>query len=413
MSIFRIVVVLAVCLFGAYSSFSETKRLGDYVVWLKTTKPEAIYKVGDKAEFEIKIFKDANKNVVEFSGIMPNPTAAKVKEGIKLVKENNVDFILAVGGGSTIDSSKAIAAGVCCKEDIWAYYLNENKQIEGALPVGVVLTIPAAGSESSDSSVITNEEENYKRYIGSEYLTPKFALMNPEVTFSMPANQIANGGSDIVAHLMERYFTTVKHVDFTDRLIEGAIRTILYHGPMALAHPTDYDIRAEIMWTGTVAHNNLLNMGRIGDWASHDIEHELSAQYDIAHGAGLSIVFPAWMKYVYKTDSDKFVQFAVRVFDVSLAFDDKEQIVFEMIDRLESWYRKKMGLPTRLSDVGIGARLLSAALSGAFLNVMINARDMQDRKQAELLLSRGEAWLAQGEEIAHKVYEAVRRELQS
>ena len=223
---------------------------------------------------------------VELGGVQPNPRLSLVRKGIELCKEHNVDFILAVGGGSTIDSSKAIAAGVCCKEDIWEYYLNENKQIEGALPVGVVLTIPAAGSESSDSSVITNEEENYKRYIGSEYLTPKFALMNPEVTFSMPANQIANGCSDIVAHLMERYFTTVKHVDFTDRLIEGAIRTILYHGPMALAHPTDYDIRAEIMWTGTVAHNNLLNMGRIGDWASHDIEHELSAQYDIAHGAG-------------------------------------------------------------------------------------------------------------------------------
>lgn len=182
---------------------------------------------------------------------------------------------------------------------------------------------------------------------------PEFAFMNPEVTFTMPPHQIANGCSDIVAHLMERYFTRVKHVDFTDRLIEGAIRTILYHGPMALENPTDYDVRAEIMWAGTVAHNNLLNTGRIGDWASHDIEHELSAQYDIAHGAGLSIVFPAWMKYVYKTDIDKFVQFAVRVFDVSLAFDDPEKIVFEMIARLESWYRK-MGLPTRLSDVGIG-----------------------------------------------------------
>ena len=240
-----------------------------------------------------------------------------------------------------------------CKDDIWDYYLYDDKPIEGALPVGVVLTIPAAGSESSDSSVITNEDGNYKRYIGGECLIPKFAFMNPEVTFTMPPHQIANGCSDIVAHLMERYFTRVKHVDFTDRLIEGAIRTILYHGPMALENPTDYDVRAEIMWTGTVAHNNLLNTGRIGDWASHDIEHELSAQYDIAHGAGLSIVFPAWMKYVYKTDIDKFVQFAVRVFDVSLAFDDPEKIVFEMIARLESWYRK-MGLPTRLSDVGIG-----------------------------------------------------------
>ena len=228
--------------------------------------------------------------VAELGGVQPNPRLSLVRKGVEICRENRIDFILAVGGGSTIDSSKAIAAAMRCKD---------------------------------------------------------------EVTFTMPPHQIANGCSDIVAHLMERYFTRVKHVDFTDRLIEGAIRTILYHGPMALENPTDYDVRAEIMWAGTVAHNNLLNTGRIGDWASHDIEHELSAQYDIAHGAGLSIVFPAWMKYVYKTDIDKFVQFAVRVFDVSLAFDDPEKIVFEMIARLESWYRK-MGLPTRLSDVGIG-----------------------------------------------------------
>lgn len=291
--------------------------------------------------------------VAELGGVQPNPRLSLVRKGVEICRENRIDFILAVGGGSTIDSSKAIAAAMRCKDDIWDYYLYDDKPIEEALPVGVVLTIPAAGSESSDSSVITNEDGNYKRYIGGECLIPKFAFMNPEVTFTMPPHQIANGCSDIVAHLMERYFTRVKHVDFTDRLIEGAIRTILYHGPMALENPTDYDVRAEIMWTGTVAHNNLLNTGRIGDWASHDIEHELSAQYDIAHGAGLSIVFPAWMKYVYKTDIDKFVQFAVRVFDVSLAFDDPEKIVFEMIARLESWYRK-MGLPTRLSDVGIG-----------------------------------------------------------
>ena len=210
--------------------------------------------------------------VAELGGVQPNPRLSLVRKGVEICRENRIDFILAVGGGSTIDSSKAIAAAMRCKDDIWDYYLYDDKPIEGALPVGVVLTIPAAGSESSDSSVITNEDGNYKRYIGGECLIPKFAFMNPEVTFTMPPHQIANGCSDIVAHLMERYFTRVKHVDFTDRLIEGAIRTILYHGPMALENPTDYDVRAEIMWAGTVAHNNLLNTGRIGDWASHDIE---------------------------------------------------------------------------------------------------------------------------------------------
>ena len=288
---------------------------------------------------------------VELGGVVPNPRLSKVREGMELCRREGVDFLLAVGGGSVIDSAKAIALGLAYEGDVWDLFSGQPAQ--DCLPVGTVLTIAAAGSEMSNSCVITNEDGNYKRYIGGECLIPKFAFMNPEVTFTMPPHQIANGCSDIVAHLMERYFTRVKHVDFTDRLIEGAIRTILYHGPMALENPTDYDVRAEIMWAGTVAHNNLLNTGRIGDWASHDIEHELSAQYDIAHGAGLSIVFPAWMKYVYKTDIDKFVQFAVRVFDVSLAFDDPEKIVFEMIARLESWYRK-MGLPTRLSDVGIG-----------------------------------------------------------
>lgn len=301
----------------------------------------------------MKSLRDAGLFVAELGGVQPNPRLSLVRRGIEICTEHDIDFILAVGGGSTIDSSKAIAAAMRNPDDIWEYYLRDDKPLQGALPVGVVLTIPAAGSESSDSSVITNEEGNYKRYIGGECLIPKFAFMDPEVTFSMPAAQIANGCSDIVAHLMERYFTRVKHVDFTDRLIEASIKTILYYGPMALATPTDYDVRAEIMWTGTVAHNNLLNTGRIGDWGSHDIEHELSAQYDIAHGAGLSIIFPAWMKYVYDTDIDKFVQFAVRVFDVELAFDDKEKIVFEMIRRLEAWY-EKMGLPTRLRDVGIG-----------------------------------------------------------
>ncbi|MCC8018482.1 MAG: iron-containing alcohol dehydrogenase [Rikenellaceae bacterium] len=290
----------------------------------------------------------------ELGGVKPNPRLSLVRAGIALCREQSIDFILAVGGGSTIDSAKAIAAGVVCKRDIWDYYMDGSLTPAGALPLGVVLTIPAAGSESSDSSVITNEEGNYKRYIGSEYLVPRFAILDPEVTFTMPPAQIANGCSDILAHLMERYFTRTPHVDFTDRLLEASMRTVLENGPLAIKNPCDYNVRAEIMWLGTIAHNNLLGTGRIGDWASHDIEHELSAMYDIAHGAGLAIVFPAWMKYVNKAHRDKFVQLALRVFSVSLPLDDADALVAEMIERLEGWYRR-MGLPVRLHEAGVGS----------------------------------------------------------
>ena len=297
---------------------------------------------------------EAGISFVELGGAQPNPRLSLVRKGIELCKENDIDFILAVGGGSTIDSAKGIAAAMKNEKDIWEYYMNDPSGIKDALPIGVILTIPAAGSETSDSSVITNEDGDYKRAISGECLTPKFAIMNPELTFTLPPYQTACGASDIFAHLMERYFTQVKNVDFTDRLIEASMKTILINAPMALKEPENYDIRAEIMWVGTVAHNNLLNTGRKGDWGSHNIEHEISGIYDLAHGAGLSIVFPAWIRYVYKENIDKFVQFAVRVFDVQLAFDDKDRIVEEMLVRMEDWY-KKMGLPTRLSHVNIGS----------------------------------------------------------
>lgn len=301
----------------------------------------------------IKALKAENLEYIELGGVQPNPRLSLVRKGIDLCRQNGVDFILAVGGGSTIDSAKAIACGVLTEEDIWNFYMDGRKKITKALPIGVILTIPAAGSESSDSSVVTNDEDGMKRYAATEAMFPKFSILNPEITFTMPKYQIACGASDILCHLIERYFTQVDHVDFTDRLIEANMRTILFYAPKALKDPSDYNVRAEIMWAGTVAHNGLLNTGRIGDWGSHDMEHELSGMYDIAHGAGLSIVVPAWMKYVYKEGIDRFVQFAVRVMDVDLAFNDREAIVLEGIARLESWYRS-LELPVRLGDAGIG-----------------------------------------------------------
>ncbi len=303
----------------------------------------------------IASLKEANIEVVELSGVVPNPRLSLVREGIKICKDENIDFILAVGGGSVIDSAKAIAFGALLTGgDVWDdYYMKGDCEVTKALKVGVILTIPAAGSESSTGTVITNEKNNLKRAINSEAVIPTFAIMDPETNYSLPDYQTACGASDILSHLQERYFTNEIHNDLSDRLLESAMRNIISYAPLALKNPTDYRYRSELMWTGTIAHNNLLDRGRVGDWASHDIEHELSGMYDIAHGAGLSIVFPAWMRYVYTHNIDRFVQYAVRVWDIALTFDDKDTIVESAIDRLEAFYRS-IGLPVHLGDAGIG-----------------------------------------------------------
>ncbi len=299
--------------------------------------------------------KEAGIEYIELSGVVPNPRLSLVREGIALCKKEKIDFILAVGGGSVIDSAKAIAFGTLLTDkDVWDdFYMEQGSEVTKALGVGVVLTIPAAGSESSTGSVITNETNNLKRAVNSEALIPLFAIMDPETNYSLPDYQSACGASDILAHLQERYFTSATHNDLSDRLLENAMRNIISYAPLALKHPTDYRYRSELMWTGTIAHNNLLDRGRVGDWASHDIEHELSGIYDIAHGAGLSIIFPAWMRYVYHENIDRFVQYAIRVWDVSITFDDKDAIVETAIDRLEAFYRS-LGLPVHLGDAGIG-----------------------------------------------------------
>lgn len=292
-----------------------------------------------------------NINFIELSGIKPNPRLSLVREGIKLCRENDIKFVLAVGGGSAADTAKAIAVGVPYDGDVWDF--NEGKAVvKEALPIGVVLTIPATGTEASDSAVITNEEGWYKKGLHSEFIRPQFSILNPVLTYTLPHYQTASGAADIMAHIMERYFTNVDHVDLTDRLCEAALKTIINNVQIALEEPENYDARAEIMWTGTIAHNDLLSTGRIGDWASHKIEHELSAIYDIAHGAGLSIIFPAWMKYVYKNNINKFVQFAVRVWNVELSYESSEAIALEGIRRMTEFF-KKIGLPVTLEEASI------------------------------------------------------------
>jgi alcohol dehydrogenase len=296
--------------------------------------------------------KAAGVEWIELGGVKPNPRLSLVHEGVRLCKEHKLGLVLAVGGGSVIDSAKAIAMGAVIDHDVWDFYLGRGAPT-AALPVGAVLTIPAAGSESSTGTVITKEEGALKRAVNSELIYPRFSVLNPELCFSLPPFQVACGAMDIMAHLMERYFTNVPHVAFTDRLIEATMKTIIAQAPKIKANPKDYDAWAEFMWAGTLAHNNLLNTGRIGDWASHDIEHEISGIYDVAHGAGLAVVFPAWMRHVLKHDLDRFAQWAVRVWNVELDIFDREATAREGIARMEAFYQS-FGLATTLGGLGVG-----------------------------------------------------------
>ena len=295
--------------------------------------------------------KDAGVEFVELPGAQPNPRLSLVRKGIDLCRKEHITFILAVGGGSAIDSAKAIAVGVPYQGDVWDFF-DKKAVIAEALPLGVVLTIPAAGSEASPASVVTNEEGWYKRDIGTELIRPKFAILNPEFTLSLTLEQTMVGIADITAHLIERYFTQVDHVDFTDRMIEATLKTVIRNARILWRDPNNYDARAEILWAGTVAHNDLLSTGRIGDWASHAIEHELSGIYDVAHGAGLTTVIPAWMTYVYKENMQKFVQFGYRVFDIEPEYEFPEDAAKEAIARLKGFYHG-VGLPVNLKKLGV------------------------------------------------------------
>lgn len=290
--------------------------------------------------------------IFELGGVQPNPRVSLVREGISLCREYHIDFILAVGGGSVIDSAKAIAAGVKYEGDVWDFFTGKSA-VTDCLPLGVVLTIPAAGSETSNGTVITAEDGWYKRATGHPSMRPKFAILNPELTYTLPAYQTACGITDMMAHILERYFTNEKNVELTDRLCEATLKTIINNAHTVLDEPENYDARAEIMWAGTVAHNDWLSTGRVGDWGSHDIEHEISGIYDIAHGAGLAIVFPAWMTYVYKHDLNRFAQFAHRVWDVEIDLNHLEKTALKGIEKTKQFFHS-IGMPVSLRQVDIG-----------------------------------------------------------
>ena len=286
---------------------------------------------------------------VELGGVKPNPRSGLVYEGIELCRKENVDFVLAVGGGSTIDSAKAIAAGTVYEGDFWDFYM--GKPVTKALPVGTILTIAAAGSEGSPDSVITKEEGMLKRGASGEAYRPVFSILNPALTQTLPAYQTACGITDIMAHLFERYFTNTRDVEVTDRVIEGLLMTMIHEAPKVIADPNDYQARANIMWAGMIAHNNCCGVGRDQDWASHALEHELSALYDCAHGAGLAVVFPAWMEYTMHHDVMRFAQAASRVWGCPMDFQNPEVTAKAGILAFRN-FLKSIGMPQSITKFG-------------------------------------------------------------
>lgn len=308
----------------------------------------------------------ANIPFGELGGVKPNPEDDLVRQGINLTRSEGYDFILPVGGGSTIDTAKAIACGTLYDGDFWDFY-SGKAHVEHALPVGVVLTIPAAGSEGSGNSVITNVKTGQKLSLRSpEHLRPKFSIMNPELTFTLPPYQTASGICDMMVHIFERYFSNTTETDITDRVAEGILLSIIEEAPKVMANPTDYEARANIMWAGTLAHNGICGTGREEDWASHFIEHEISALYGVTHGAGLAVVFPAWLTVVSRINPYRAYQFAIRVMNVQPT-DNKPAAITEAIKRLRSFWTS-LGLPTTMRELGIANPDIDALVNNLHLS---------------------------------------------
>lgn len=293
---------------------------------------------------------DAGIEYLEMGGVQPNPIDTKVYEGIETCRTNAIEGLVAVGGGSAIDTAKAIACGVPYEGDFWDFYAGK-RIVEEALPVGVVLTIPAAGSEGSGNSVITKLDGLHKISLRTESaLRPKFAIMNPELTFTLPPFQTASGIADMMAHIFERYFTNTTDVEITDRVAEGVLKAIITEAPRVMAEPDNYEARANIMWSGTLAHNGICGTGRQEDWVSHFMEHEISAVYGVTHGAGLAVMFPAWMTFMASHHPAKIAQFARRVMDI--VEPDDQQAALMGIARLKEFYCS-IGLPVTFAQLGV------------------------------------------------------------
>lgn len=323
-----------------------------------------------------KNLSDSGIGYVELGGVVPNPRVSLVRTGIEMVREEDIDFILAVGGGSVLDSAKAIGYGAYGGGDVWDFYCGK-RTVKGTIPVGAILTLAATGSEMSDSSVITNDETDpvYKRGVNSDFGRVKFALLDPELTYTVSAYQTACGATDIMMHTLERYFHQGESLDFTDELSFTLLREVMKWAPVALEKPDSYEARANIMWCGTLSHNGLMAVGNStkGDWACHQIEHELSAEHDVAHGAGLAAVWGSWARYVLETDPQRFAKLGQGAFGES----DPEKT----IEKFEEFFRS-IGMPTDIKGLGLdfGEEECKAAALGVTFG---NARTIGNFKVLE------------------------------
>ena len=305
------------------------------------------------------LLRDGGVDFVCLGGVVPNPRLSLVHQGIDLCRQEGVDFILAIGGGSVIDSAKAIACGVPYDGEVWDFYLGKASP-KCYLPVACVLTIPAAGSEMSESSVITNEDGDVKLGYSNQMSRPRFAIMNPVRTFTLPPYQTAAGVTDMIMHTMERYFSHDDDMDLTDAIAEALMRDLMDNVFKVLADPEDYRARAQIMWGGSLAHNDLTGCGMSGDWATHQLEHELSGMFDVTHGAGLAAIWPSWARYVYKENVSRFVRFAVNVLGVPQDFTDPEGTAIKGIEAMERFYHA-IGMPINIHEL-IGKEVSDAEI---------------------------------------------------
>lgn len=349
---------------NSFTYYSPTKyifgldshnKLGEELKKLKKKKILIVYSSSSKKNGLIdrveKILDENMISYVEYSGVKTNPTTDMAYECIDLARKNDVDFILAVGGGSAIDLAKSVAVGLCCNSDVWDFYL--GKEIEKAVEIGVILTIASSGSESSPNAILTNNDTLEKMAIESDLIRPVFAIMNPELTMTLTSYQTACGITDIIAHCLERYFTNTENVDLTDRLLESIIKSVIKEGKKAVFCKDDVESRKNIMWAGSLAHNNIIGCDREQDWNSHHLEHVLSAKYNCNHGAGMAVIFPAWMRYVVKKHKvERFTQFANRVFDIEINIDNPIETAMMGIEKFED-FLEEIKMPLNFVQLGI------------------------------------------------------------
>lgn len=312
------------------------------------------------------ILNELNMNICELAGVEPNPRVETARKGIAICKENNIDIVLAVGGGSVIDCSKLIVAGAKIEEDAWDIVKKKVFPKE-ALPLATVLTLAATASEMNSGSVITNLETKEKHGWGNPAVFPKFSILDPSYTFTVPANQTVNGVVDTMSHIFEQYFNNATNTPITDEMSEGILRTLIDVAPKALKDPTNYEYRETLMLAGTLGLNGFLALGSRGDWATHNIEHAVSAYYDIAHAGGLAILFPNWMKHNMHVNPARFAKLAVSVFNVDGTGKSDEQIAIEGIDALSAFWTS-LGAPARLADYEIDATYFDEMVEHCMIN---------------------------------------------